>query len=185
VGARIGAEGADANWADMVLVGRIARPHGIRGQVVVTPETDFVEERFREGAMMWCRTARGDEQLTIASMRVQKGRPIVGFDGFESIDDVERLTGAELRIPEAALRPLGDGAYYHHQLVGCAVDTVNGERVGQVVRVEGGSSGSLLEIEGPRGRVLVPLAAEICVEIDVRGKRIRIDPPEGLLDVNM
>ena len=169
----------------MVLVGRIARPHGIRGQVVVTPETDFVEERFHEGATLWCRTARGDEQLTVASMRVQKGRPIVGFDGFASIDDVERLRGAELRIPEAALQPLSDGAYYHHQLIGCAVDTIGGERVGEVVRVAGGSAGSVLEIDGPRGQVLVPLAAEICVDIDVRGKRIRIDPPEGLLDVNV
>ena len=152
---------AEAAWADMVLVGRIARTHGIRGQVVVTPETDFVEERFQQGATVWCRTARGDEQLTVASMRVQKGRPIVGFDGFESIDDVERLTGAELRIPEAALRPLGEGAYYHHQLIGCAVDTIGGERVGEVVRVASGSSGSLLEIDGPRGQVLVPLAAAI------------------------
>jgi 16S rRNA processing protein RimM len=168
----------------MVLVGRIARTHGIRGQVVVTPDTDFVEERFHEGASVWCRTARGDEQLTVASMRIHKGRPIVAFDGFSSIDDVERLTGAELRIPEEALQPLSDGAYYHHQLIGCAVDTVGGERVGEVVRVGAGSSGSLLEIEGPRGQVLVPLAAEICVEIDVRGKRIRIDPPDGLLDVN-
>ena len=176
--------GARADWADMVLVGRIARTHGIRGQIVVAPETDFVEERFQEGSKVWCRTARGDEQLTVASMRVQKGRPIVGFDGFASIDDVERLTGAELRIPEEALQPLSDGVYYHHQLIGCAVDTVGGERVGTVVRVEGGSAGSVLEIEGSRGQVLVPLAAEICVDIDVRGKRIRIDPPEGLLDVN-
>jgi 16S rRNA processing protein RimM len=168
----------------MVLVGRIGRPHGIRGQVVVAPETDFVEERFHEGASMWCRTARGEEQLTVASMRVHKGRPIVGFDGFESIEDAERLIGAELRIPEGALQPLSDGAYYHHQLIGCAVDTIGGERIGEVVRVAGGSSGSLLEIDGPRGQVLVPLAAEICVDIDVRSKRIRIDPPEGLLDVN-
>ena len=175
-------------WAEMVLVGRIARTHGLRGQVVVAPETDFVEERFHEGATVWCRTARHDEQLdeqlTVASMRVQKGRPIVGFDGFTSIEDVERLIGTELRIPEEALQPLSGGTYYHHQLIGCAVDTVGGERVGEVVRVGGGSSGSLLEIEGPRGQVLVPLAAEICVDIDVRGKRIRIDPPEGLLDVN-
>ena len=182
--AHSGADWAEANWADMVLVGRIARTHGIRGQVVVSPETDFVDERFQKGAKVWCRTARGEEQLTVASMRVQKGRPIVGFDGFESIDDVERLTGAELRIPEEALQPLSDGTYYHHQLMGCVVDTVGGERVGTVVRVEGGSAGSVLEIQGPRGQVLVPLAAPICVDIDVRSKRIRIDPPEGLLDVN-
>ena len=57
--------------------------------------------------------------------------------------------------------------YYQHQLVGCAVETVAGERVGDVVRVDGGAAGSLLVVEGTRGEVLVPLAAEICVEIDV------------------
>jgi 16S rRNA processing protein RimM len=74
--------------------------------------------------------------------------------------------------------------YYHHQLIGCAVETVAGERVGHVVRVNGGAAGSLLEVDGPRGEVLIPLAVEICVEIDVEQKRIRIAPPEGLLDVN-
>ncbi|HKE88238.1 MAG TPA: ribosome maturation factor RimM [Vicinamibacterales bacterium] len=172
-------------WDDMILVGRVARPHGIRGQVIVTPETDFVEERFREGATLWCRSARGDERLTVETMRVQKGRPIVGFEGFERIEDVERLSGVELRIPEVALQPLSDGSYYHHDLVGCVVRTVADAPVGTVVRVEGGTGGSLLVIEGTRGEVLIPLVAEICVEIDVRSKRIRIDPPDGLLDLNV
>ena len=56
--------------------------------------------------------------------------------------------------------------------------------VGRVVRVDGGTGGSRLAVEGPRGEVLVPLAAEICVEIDVEARRIRIHPPEGLLDLN-
>jgi 16S rRNA processing protein RimM len=176
--------GSELHWDEMVLVGRIARPHGIRGQVIVAPETDFVEDRFQASGTLWCKTTRGIERLTIESMRVQKGRAVVGFEGFARIEDVERLAGAELRVPEHALQPLGDGAYYHHQLIGCVVETIRGERVGDVVAVEGGSSGSLLEIEGPRGQVLIPFAVDICVEIDVQARRIRIDPPEGLLDVN-
>jgi 16S rRNA processing protein RimM len=173
-----------ADWDDMVLVGRVARPHGLRGQVIVNPETDFVEERFRNGAVFRTRSARGDEQLTVTSARVQNGRPVIGFDGFSSIEDVERLAGLELRVPEEELQPLDVGVYYHHQLIGCAVETVTGERIGDVVRVNGGAGGSVLEVEGPRGEVLIPLAVEICVEIDVERKRIRIAPPDGLLDVN-
>jgi 16S rRNA processing protein RimM len=168
----------------MVLVGRIARPHGIRGQVIVNPETDFVENRFKVGAMFWTRSARGDEQLTVTSARVQNGRPVIGFEGFSSIEDVERLAGLDLRVPEEDLQPLDAGMYYHHQLIGCAVETVAGERVGTVGRVDGGAAGSLLVVNGGRGEVLVPLTTGICVEIDVETKRIRIDPPEGLLDVN-
>jgi 16S rRNA processing protein RimM len=172
------------DWDAMVLVGRIARPHGIRGQVIVNPETDFVEDRFRTGAIFRTRSARGEEQLTVTSARVQNGRPVIGLEGFSSIEDVQRLAGLELRVPEGELQPLDAGMYYHHQLIGCAVETVAGERVGHVVRVNGGAAGSLLEVDGPRGEVLIPLAVEICVEIDVEQKRIRIAPPEGLLDVN-
>src|SRR6266850_5560444 len=172
------------DWDQMALVGRIARPHGLRGQVVVNPETDFVEERFAEGAAFWTRSAAGEERLTVVSSRVQNGHPIVGFEGFARIEDVERLAGLELRVPEETLQPLQPGTYYEHQLVGCAVETTGGDRVGSVEKVEGGGGASRLVMNGPRGEILIPLAVDICVEIDVANKRIRINPPEGLLDLN-
>ena len=175
---------ARSQWDDMVLVGRIARPHGLRGNVVVNPETDFVDERFRVGATLQTRGAAGEETLTVSAVRIQGGRPIVGFEGFSTIEDVERLAGQELRVPEDALPVLEPGRFYHHQLVGCVVETVAGAEVGRVERVEGGAGGSRLVIAGHDGEVLVPLAAEICVEIDPAVRRIRIDPPEGLLDLN-
>jgi 16S rRNA processing protein RimM len=168
----------------MVLVGRITRPHGLRGQVIVTPETDFVEERFVPGAVMVTRSAAGEEELCIATARIQGNRPVIGFAGFERIEDVERLSGLELRVPEETLRPLAAGTYYEHQLAGCDVETAAGERLGVVRRVEGGSGSSRLVIDGPRGEIQVPLASEICREIDVAARRIRIEPPEGLLELN-
>ena len=171
-------------WDRMVLVGRIARPHGIRGQVIVMPETDFVEDRFQAGATFWTRSDRGHEVLKVTSARVQNGRPVVGFEGFERIEDVERLAGLDLRIPADSLAPLEAGAYYVHDLVGCAVETISGESVGEVRRVEGGAGASVLSVEGRRGEVLVPLAADICIEVDIAGRRIRINPPEGLLELN-
>lgn len=172
-------------WDQMVLVGRIARPHGIRGHVIVTPETDFVEDRYRAGATFWTRSDRGDELLTVSTARVQNGRPVVGFEGFSTIEDVERLAGLDLRVPESELRPLADGVYYHHELVGCVVETGDGTRIGEVTRVDGGVGASLLSIDSPRGEVLVPLVADICVEVDIVGRRIRVEPPEGLLELNI
>jgi 16S rRNA processing protein RimM len=168
----------------MALVGRITRPHGLRGQVVVHPETDFVDERFAEGATFWTRSAAGDEQLTIVSSRVQNGRPIVGFNGFTRVEDVERLAGLELRVPADTLLPLQQGTYYEYQLVGCAVETTAGDVVGEVAKVEGGGGASRLVTNGPRGEILIPLAVDICVDIDVERKKIRIAPPEGLLELN-
>ena len=172
------------DWDDMALVGRIARAHGLRGQVVINPETDFVEERFAEGATIWTRSAAGDEQLTVASLRVQNGRPVVGFEGFTRIEDVERLAGLELRVPEETLQALPPGTYYEHQLIGCSVATVAGDVVGNVAAVEGGAGATRLVMNGPRGEILIPLAVDICVEIDVANRRIRIKPPDGLLELN-
>jgi len=172
------------DWDDMAVVGRIARPHGLRGQVVINPETDFVDERFAEGATIWTRSAAGEEQLTVASVRVQNGRPVVGFEGFTRVEDVERLAGLELRVPEETLQPLQPGTYYEHQLVGCSIETIAGDAVGTVAAVEGGAGATRLVMNGPRGEILIPLAVDICVEIDVGNKRIRINPPEGLLELN-
>src|SRR5687767_10412471 len=106
-----------ARWDDMAVVGRIARPHGIRGQVVVNPETDFPDQRFRTGASFSIQSSRGDERLTIESVRFQGLRPVIGFEGFARIEDVERLVGLELRVPEEELQALEPGLFYHHQLV--------------------------------------------------------------------
>jgi len=171
-------------WDDWAVVGRVARPHGLKGQVVVKPETDFVEQRFAKGATVWTRSNAGEERLTVSSLRLQNGRPIVGFVGFDRIEDVERLAGLELRVPEDALQPLQPGTYYEHQLIGCLVETTAGDAVGEVTKVEGGAGASRVVVNGPRGEILIPLAVDICVEIDVARKRIRIDAPEGLLELN-
>jgi 16S rRNA processing protein RimM len=174
----------EASWDGMVLVGRVARAHGIRGQVVVNPETDFVAERFRDGAQLWTRVKGQEQRLTIAGARLEGRRPILAFDGVASIEEAEALAGAELRIPESALQALPDGSYYLHQLVGCRVETVEGAAVGEVGRVDGGAGAAVLAVNGARGEVLVPLVQAICVGIDVAARVIRVRMPDGLLELN-
>ena len=175
---------AGVAWDEMVLVGRVSRLHGIRGQVVLSPETDFAEERFRAGAVLWIQRDTAIVPVTVASARFGGSRPVVAFEGCASVDEAQRLVGLELRIPEDALQPLEPGTYYHHQLVGCVVETVAGTSVGVVTRVDGGSAGSTLVVAGAGGEVLVPLTATICVDIDIVARRIRVAPPEGLLELN-
>lgn len=171
-------------WDELVLVGTIARPHGNRGEVAVRPETDFPEERFRQGRTVYARRGARVERLTIADVRFHKGRPILTLPGVGSIGEAEEWTGAELRIPADELSPLPAGSYYRHDLVGCRVRTESGEEVGVVARVDGDGRGSRLVVEGARGEVLIPLAADICREIDVSGREIVIRPPAGLLELN-
>ncbi len=170
-------------WSEMVLVGRVARPHGLKGEVVVHPETDFVEQRFRPGQRLWAGTPASRRALTIRAARVHGGRVLVAFEGFPRIEEAEGLVGLELRVPERDVMPLAPGVVYQHQLVGCQVDAVDGPVIGRVVRVEDGGAVRLV-VATDVGEVLVPFAADICVEVNVAERRIRVVLPEGLLELN-
>ncbi|HOG30034.1 MAG TPA: ribosome maturation factor RimM [Vicinamibacterales bacterium] len=173
-----------ADWDDLVLVARVARPHGRRGEVILNPETDFPEIRFAPGAAVLVRRGASPERLIVRSVWFMKARPVVGFEGFDSIDDAETLGGRELRIPAEQLAALPPGMFYRHDLVGCLVETTGGEAVGEVAGVEGDGAASRLVVRTPRGEALVPLAAELCPVVDPQARRIVIDAPDGLLALN-
>jgi 16S rRNA processing protein RimM len=168
----------------MAAVGRIARAHGIRGQVIVNPDTDFPAERFRAGAVVFVERQGVVEPLTLTSLRFQRERPVVGIAGVGTMNEAQVLAGLELRVPVGDLAPLGDGTFYRHDLVGCAVETRAGAMVGTVAGVEGTPSGSRLVVAAGAGEVLIPLVSAICTSIDPVAKRIVIDPPAGLLELN-
>jgi 16S rRNA processing protein RimM len=181
-------EGQQAPPADLVLVGIIERPHGLQGEVVVNPLTDFPDERFVDGAALLTapagRQPDGRTTLRIAAVRWHKGRPLVLFDGVDGVDAAEGLRGQGLWIAAADRRALEPGLFYETDLVGCRVETVAGGPVGTVRRVDGAPGASVLVIDGPDGEVLVPLAEEICRVIDPASRRVVIDPPDGLLELN-
>ena len=170
-------------WESMVTVGRIIRPHHNKGHVMVVPETDFPEERFELGSVLYRQREGRVEPIVVSARRAHEGRWVVGFDGYDTIDDAETLRGLELRVPEADIKPLGDGAFYAFQLVGCLVRTVGGRDVGPVARVDLATGVPLLVIEAG-GEVLIPFSAAICTRIDPAAGVIEIDPPEGLIELN-
>ena len=171
-------------WDDMAVVGRIARAHGNRGQVILDLETDFPETRFHPGAELFVTRGGSVERLILTSVRFHGGRPVVGVAGVDSMDAAEALAGLELRVPVDQLASLPEGMFYRHDLVGCRVETRRGDAVGVVREVEGTLNGSRLVVAGERGEVLIPLAAEICTAVDLAAKRIVIDPPGGLIELN-
>ena len=168
---------------DLILIGRVARTHGIRGDVLVNPESDFPDERFVEGRVLQLEMPGRSEPVTIASVRFHQGRPLVGFAGVETMEAAEALIGAELKVPEAEIPPLPAGTYYRHDLVGCEVTDTNGQAIGRVTSVDGPMEQSRLVIAGPRGEVMVPMVGGICVRVDPGAKVIVVDPPAGLLDL--
>jgi 16S rRNA processing protein RimM len=175
-----------ADWDDMAVVGRIARAHGNRGDVIVDPATDFPEERFKPGSVLHMRRGGGaTESVAVDHVRFHRGRPILGLAGIDTMDAAEALAGVELRIDTEALQPLPPGAFYHHDLIDCVVQTADGGAIGRVTAVEGDAAGSRLVVQSKSGEVLIPLAEGICVSVDVGGKKIVVAPPDGLLDLNV
>jgi 16S rRNA processing protein RimM len=171
-------------WNEMALVGRIARAHGIRGQVIVNLETDFPEERFRPGAKLFVNRSGTVEPLTVTTVRFHRDRPVIGLHGIDDMNAAGALAGAELRVPVECLALLPPGAFYRHDLIGCRIETRKGDQIGIVKDVEGTMDGSRLIVDAPGGQVLVPFVGAICTAIDPAGKKIVIDPPEGLLELN-
>jgi 16S rRNA processing protein RimM len=180
---------------DLVLIGTIERPHGLRGEVVVKPLTDFGEERFVPGATLTTaragRAPDGSTVLRVDAVRWHNDRPLVLFEDVETVEAAEALRGQGLWIAASARPALEPGMFYETDLVGCRVETLPageasepGPTIGTVLRIEGTPGASVLVIETPQGEVLVPLAVAICRVIDPVGRRIVIDPPAGLLELN-
>lgn len=178
-----GLQNPGLDWASMVTVGRIIRPHHNRGHVVVVPETDFPHERFAVGSVLYRERDGRPEPIVVSANRERDGRWVVGFEGFDDINAAETLRGLELKIAESDVTPLEAGAYYTFQLTGCDVRTTAGQAVGRVVRVDL-DAGSPLLIVGEKEDVLVPFTSRICTRVDIESRIIEIDPPEGLIDLN-
>src|SRR5262245_19937515 len=175
-----------STWDDAILIGVVARTHGNRGEVIVNAETDFPEERFREGAQLMTRRKDGSPAtLEVATMRMHQGRPVILFTGVASMNDAELLAGQELRIAgdDGGAVLLGEGEYYHRDLIGCAVVTESGESFGEVTAIDGDRTATRLVVRSRRREVLIPLADAICT-VDLKAKRITVRPPEGLLELN-
>ena len=167
---------------ELVLVGRVARAHGNKGQVIVNLETDFPEDRFKVGEVVLVGASATPRALR--EVRFHQGRPIISLEGIETMDDAEALAGAELKVPAERLGPLPEGSFYHHDLLGCEVRDTADAPIGTVMAVEGTMEMSRLVVAGTRGEVLIPLVADICVDIDVARRRIVVNPPDGLIDLN-
>jgi 16S rRNA processing protein RimM len=173
----------------MVTVGRIVRPRGNRGEVIVVPETDFGPDRFAAGEVLFIERLGAVVALRVASSFEQAGRWAVGFDGVHTIDEAETLRNQELRIPAESLRPLTAGRYYVHDLLGYEVRTSEGRRIGSIVRVELATGVPMLVAAdrpdaAPQDEVLIPFTDAICRRVAPAERLIEIDPPDGLIELN-
>jgi 16S rRNA processing protein RimM len=161
---------------DRLLAAEVGKPHGLSGDVYVVPISDD-PERFAPGSKL---VREDGTTLTVRSSHKHGNRMLVRFEEASDRNSAEALRGP-LFVSSSSLRDLPEGEYWSHQLIGCEV-LARGEAVGRVVEIIPGAAQDLLRVSTASGPVLVPLVDEIVESVDVQGREIHIDPPEGLFD---
>lgn len=180
----------------LLYIGRIARPHGIHGEVIVDLRTDEPDARFVPGKALITDPGtapvsddpaayRVPDRLTIEAVRAHQGRLIIAFDGVHDRNVAEALRGVLLCVDSAEVDALDDPDEFHdHQLVGLTAVTPAGETLGEVARIDHAPAADLLVLHRPEGRTaLIPFVRAIVPEVDLAAGRVVVDPPEGLLDL--
>lgn len=173
-----------------VVVGRIGKPHGVKGELSVELRTDEPERRFAVGAVLRARTPQGDvpgagrpATLTVKGTRWHQSRLLVTFEEVRDRNGAEAVRGSLLAVEvDPAEVPEDPEEFYDHQLVGLKVVTADGREIGEVADVVHGTAQDLLSVRTPDGReVLVPFVAALVPEIDLAGGRVVVEDLPGLL----
>ncbi len=176
-------ESASLEAEEFVTIARIRRPQGRRGEVAAELFTDF-PQRFLEAATVWLYLpGKGHRPAGLESAWFHKGAVILKFAGVDSISDAEKLAGCEVRIPAGERRPLQGSAVYWADLPGCRV-MERGRELGVVRWLDPTVGTPVLVVDTSDGELLIPFAEEICRRIDVAGRVIEVELPEGLKELN-
>lgn len=166
---------------DLVAVARIAKPRGLKGEVVADILTDFPERFDGLKTVIAVMPDESRHELTLENHWFQSGRMVLKFAGVNSIEDGEKLRNVEICVPEIDAVELEEGEYFDWQLTGCRVVTVSGEEIGKVRELMRTGATEILVVDGEK-EYLIPFAEAICTDVDIENGVILIDPPEGLLE---
>ena len=169
---------------DLIVVARVARTRGLRGEVVADLYTDFPGRFEALDSVIAIALDGSRRSLQIEEHWFHGNRIVFKFAGYDSIDDAKALAGLQLAIPASERIELPADHFYEWELAGCRVESVDGKLIGQVREVMRTGAVEILVVAGDEGRdFLIPMAHDICVEIDIERKLVRVDPPEGLLEL--
>lgn len=165
-----------------VRVGRILRPHGLRGEVIVEVSSD-VAERFAPGSsLLLRRPGGGQETLRVAAARAHGQGALVLFADRARREDVEDLRGCELEVAAAEVPPAPQGAFWQHEILGAICRDREAGELGVVAGLEDQGGGLLLRIEGPRGVLLVPFVEPFIARLDREARTLELTLPAGLIE---
>ena len=169
--------------SEYIIIAQIDRVRGLVGEVVVTVHADDPTRMAEIPEVFVKLPSGGYERLAVEGVKRLNQRAVLKLSGYGTVDAARRLVGKELFIPREASTPAPEGRYYAYQLSGLSVRLGDGTPVGIVREVLKQGAQSLLVVDGPNGEILIPFVSAICVDVDLEGGTVTLDPPEGLLDL--
>lgn len=165
-------------------VGKVVNTQGLKGEVRVISNTDFPEERFKKGAVLYLFREKSEPiTLTVASRRVHKNFNILTFKGYNRIEDVEPLKGGVLKIPESQQHDLDAYEFYYHEIIGLTIISDEGETLGTVKEILplGANDVWVVERTGKKD-LLIPYIADVVEKVSLEDKTATVHILEGMLD---
>lgn len=169
-----------------LAIGRILRPHGVRGELRAEILTDY-PDRLQDAFAQSLRTlyvGKTHRSFTLTNVRFHQGAMLLTFKECTTRDEADALRGALVEIPMEDAVPLEEDEYYHFQLVGMQVETEEGEVLGEIVEVfTAPGANDVFVVHGSRGEILIPAIEDVVISLDVEAERVVIRPLPGLLDM--
>ncbi|HMT08099.1 MAG TPA: ribosome maturation factor RimM [Pyrinomonadaceae bacterium] len=166
---------------DLVAIARVAKPRGLKGEMIADIVTDF-PERFDDVETITAVFSDGTTySFKLEKSWFQSGRVVLKFDGIDRVEDAEKFRNADICVNESEAVELESDEYFDWQLEGCSVETVEGETIGVVTSLMRTGATEILVVKGEK-EYLIPFAEAICTRVDIENTQIVIDPPEGLLE---
>ena len=169
-----------------LVVGRLRKPHGLKGDCAVFPLTDHPAQAFAPGQSIWLKNLAGElvaGPLEVERSRVYHRQWLVAFQDHLHVDAVKPWAGHFLAVESAELKPPGEGEVYLHELAGFSVVDDQGKPLGLVTAVLEPPAGLMLEVQGPKREFLVPFRKEFVTGVDRGARRLTVSLPEGLTEL--
>ncbi|MFX3624632.1 MAG: ribosome maturation factor RimM [Ectobacillus sp.] len=165
-------------------VGKIVNTHGIKGEVRVISRTDFPEERYKAGNLLyiWKEGGKAPIEVKVTSHRTHKSFDLLTFEGYDNVNQVEQFKGSILKVPQEQLGKLAEGEYYYHEIIGCTVASEEGEEIGKISEILSPGANDVWVVKRPNGKeALIPYIEQVVLKVDVEKKLVTIHVMEGLL----
>jgi len=160
----------------LVVIGRAAKPFGIKGEIKVTPYTESFEAFLNSRTLTF-----GESAYKVSGIRIHKGAALVLLEGIDSPEAASKLTGNLVRTGEENLPPREEDEYYWFELLGMQVFTVDGRDLGKIDRITPTGANDVLHVEGAYGEILLPMIDDVVLEVDPENEKMIVDPLEGLI----